>query len=476
MVMTTRARALLVWILLGPVGGCATGTSALGDEPLPGLGGQGGGVGGTTTGGGPTAGGGTGGAPLPCGIDCALIATPVCTVSQCNEESGNCEVVPDEDGTSCEDGQFCTADDSCQDGLCVAGPPNDCNLALGDCEAAVCNEQAKQCDAVPKQNGVGCTNSANLCLLAPTCQNGQCVGAENDCFYAPVPDECHVAVCNPQNGKCEPQPGNDGAGCTDPNDLCTLAKTCAAGACQGGSAKDCSALTQGCNLGVCNTLDGKCTTKAVLEGQGCDDLDACTSGETCQAGQCQGGAPVVQCKNADNCCPPSCNDLNDSDCAITDLDIGPFSTDYSSSSATRGYWFTAPVGFTIKELRVPTDVGTEPQNIQVVKFTNGPPPSFPTDTTSFQTLAYHKGVPGTAYIPVSIVVQSGDVIGILGARGTTTLHNSYSPSNPYSTKVFNQPMLLTRLVYQANVYSTPAGPLSTEAGGSFARIELRYGP
>ena len=56
---------------------------------------------------------------------------------------------------------------------------------------------------------------------------------------------------------------------------------------------------------------------------------------------------------------------------------GIFSSNFTSS-LTRGYWFTAPSAFTITALFVPTTVGTTPQNIQVVRFTSGPPIAWPT--------------------------------------------------------------------------------------------------
>ena len=152
--------------------------------------------------------------------------------------------------------------------------------------------------------------------------------------------------------------------------------------------------------------------------------------------------------------------------------------DLTSSTPTRSasYWFTAPTSFTIKELRVPTDVGTDPQNIQVVRFNGGVPPNYPGTTTNHQTLAYHQAVPGTNYIVVNISVNNGDVIGILGARGTTTMKNSYGTGNPYNTTLFNYPIALQRLVYQANLHNTQAGALSTEVGGSYSRVEMKYGP
>jgi hypothetical protein len=170
-----------------------------------------------------------------------------------------------------------------------------------------------------------------------------------------------------------------------------------------------------------------------------------------------------------------CDPTNDLDCAITDMDIGPHGSTFSSTF-TRGLWFQAPVSFTIKELRVPTDVGTEPQNIQVVKFLGGPPPNWSTTTTNHQTLALHQNVAGTNFIVVNIPVQAGDYIGILGARGTTSMKNSYAQTPSYSTQIFGSPVTISRLIYQANLGTTPAGALANDASAGYGRVELRYGP
>ena len=54
-----------------------------------------------------------------------------------------------------------------------------------------------------------------------------------------------------------------------------------------------------------------------MQGQMCDDLDACTTGEICQQGNCSGGQPVTQCIDGDNCCPANCGELTDKDCACS---------------------------------------------------------------------------------------------------------------------------------------------------------------
>src|SRR5437762_1922092 len=87
----------------------------------------------------------------PCGIDCAKIETPACTIAVCNtgQEIGplnTCIVIPSAPGTACDDGKFCTTDDVCDNGTCSGGTPNKCGLGSSPCVSVVCYEESKSCD------------------------------------------------------------------------------------------------------------------------------------------------------------------------------------------------------------------------------------------------------------------------------------------------------------------------------------------
>ncbi len=404
-----------------------------------------------------------------------MIQTLPCQIGLCNAQTGQCEVADDEDGTACDDGKYCTVDTLCSDGVCEGGSEYLCGWTPGPCDTVTCDEANQTCSLTQKPNGTACI-SDDLCQVNSTCVNGSCLGDPKDCFFQPVPNECHVAVCNAQNGECEAVPGNQGQPCTDPNDLCTVNKTCNAGVCLGGQPMDCSQLDQGCLEGVCNVNSGQCTTQPVPNGGPCDDLNPCTSGETCQNGNCTGGTAVTQCVGGDNCCPSNCNANNDPDCAILELNIGPHNSVFANANSPRGYYFQAPVGMTIHELRVPVEAGTAVQNVQVVRFNSGPPPNYPQGTGNFVTLAYYNQVPGTGWIQVNISVQAGQTIGVIGARGTSTLSNSYAATNSYSTTIFGQPTTLYRLIALTNISASQITNLYGHTQNPYGRIELRYGP
>jgi len=303
---------------------CATSS----DDPQSSDGGSAGapGTGATGGGGGTAMGGGGQGGESPCGMDCSAVNAPDCYVGVCNTGEypgtvGACTVVPVDDDTPCDDGEFCTTADTCQAGVCTGGPVNDCGMEPDACQEVVCEESTDSCGTQPVPDGGACTPE-DLCVVNGVCTGGQCLGEPKDCLFAPVPDECHVAVCNPTNGECEPQPGNEGDPCTDMSDLCSVGNVCTSGTCGGGSPKDCSALNVGCQVGMCDATSGNCVGQAVPNGGACDDNDPCTTGEICTAGQCTGGTTETMCTGGDLCCPMGCDATSDSDCALTVLLMG----------------------------------------------------------------------------------------------------------------------------------------------------------
>lgn len=291
-----------------------------------------GGTGNTSAGGsGGSAGAGGGTASWPCGIDCSTIVTDQCHVSVCDETASppHCVIVVAESTTECEDGLFCTIADHCLGGECVSDMENDCDLEVTGCEKVVCNESLKSCTTQPAGEGESCTITDDKCIVNEVCHSGQCQGTPYDCSWSEPPDDCHVMECDSDDGECYPQVGNEGEGCVDQDDLCTVGKTCSAGDCVGGTAKDCSSLDNPalCVHGVCQESDGACITEAYNEGDACDDHVGCSTASTCQSGVCTATQTITTCTNDDLCCPPTCNETNDTDCILHILLLGDSSTD-----------------------------------------------------------------------------------------------------------------------------------------------------
>jgi hypothetical protein len=121
-------------------------------------------------------------------------------------------------------------------------------------------------------------------------------------------DQCHdVGVCNPESGFCTNPVKSNGTGCNDSN-ACTTGETCQAGVCGSGTATVCTALDQCHVAGSCNPGNGQCTNPNKADNSGCNDGNACTQTDTCQGGVCSGASPVVcpapgQCKVIGTCNP-----------------------------------------------------------------------------------------------------------------------------------------------------------------------------
>src|SRR5262249_12511159 len=83
-------------------------------------------------------------------------------------------------------------------------------------------------------------------------------------------------------------------------DACTHTDTCQAGACVGGSPVVCTATDQCHDAGTCDPATGICSNPARRDGATCNDGDACTKVDRCAAGLCVGSDPVV-CATPDQC-------------------------------------------------------------------------------------------------------------------------------------------------------------------------------
>jgi MYXO-CTERM domain-containing protein len=112
-------------------------------------------------------------------------------------------------------------------------------------------------------------------------------------------DDCHLAgECNPATGECTNPTADDGTSCDD-GDACTQTDSCQAGVCTGTDPVDCP-LTDDCQTAAeCDSDTGTCVYTTKADGATCDDDDACTTGDSCQDGTCQGD-PVV-CEAQDEC-------------------------------------------------------------------------------------------------------------------------------------------------------------------------------
>ncbi|MFO0755661.1 MAG: MYXO-CTERM sorting domain-containing protein [Byssovorax sp.] len=230
----------------------------------------------------------------------------------CNPASGQCSNPPKPDGSACNDNNGCTQTDTCQAGVCVGGMPVICPAPDACHLPGSCNAATGMCSNPNKGDGTPC-DDANACTQGDTCQNGVCMGGPG--VTCPAPDGCHDApMCDPMTGVCNNPVKADGTPCDDGNP-CSQTDTCQNGICVGGNPKTCAAMDSCHTAGLCNPATGDCSNPSKADGTACDDGDACTQIDSCQAGTCKGSSPV-SCKAKDEChdvgvCDPMsglCND------------------------------------------------------------------------------------------------------------------------------------------------------------------------
>lgn len=103
--------------------------------------------------------------PVAEGTSCG---NTTCSVGQC-DDTGKCLITPINVGAFCDDGQFCTKDETCsQFGQCVGGVPKCPTLA--PCLQPVCDEVAQTCTNVAIQDGEACDDN-DACSAGETCHD-----------------------------------------------------------------------------------------------------------------------------------------------------------------------------------------------------------------------------------------------------------------------------------------------------------------
>lgn len=103
-----------------------------------------------------------------------------------------------------------------------------------------------------------------------------------------APDQCHqMGACAPATGACVYPLKANGVACNDGN-ACTQADACQAGICVETNPKTCSEGNQCQDTGLCDSSTGNCLFPGKADGIACDDGDATTSSDACHAGVCIG--------------------------------------------------------------------------------------------------------------------------------------------------------------------------------------------
>ena len=209
------------------------------------------------------------------------VADP-CIAGSCNATSGEC-VYDQLSGVLCNDGDPCTHDDICSDGLC-AGTAYDCDDG-NTCTEDICLQEGG-CTHFPL-TGSAC-DDVNACTEVSMCIDGACIGSDLvDCDDG---NSCTTDYCDSEEG-CKY--GNiTGRACED-GDPCTLGDTCLSGDCIAGSGALLCEDGDPCTADSCDSESGCLFTPM-------DDMSPCDAipgiAEVCASGEC-----IVYCESDAGC-------------------------------------------------------------------------------------------------------------------------------------------------------------------------------
>ncbi len=133
--------------------------------------------------------------------------TPVCHLpAACDTTDGECKFPLATNGQTCNDGKFCTTQDSCEDGVCLGhGPPPCDEPGNEECIVYGCDEENDLCQW-NAEDGTECSDSGNLCYSGAICESGQCVPDE-ETAVVPCPDDgnpCTRDECSSTEGCIHP--------------------------------------------------------------------------------------------------------------------------------------------------------------------------------------------------------------------------------------------------------------------------------
>lgn len=243
------------------------------------------------------------------GIDCGVCNSPPpseCVsnnsvfrtysgIGSCNPQTGQCS--------------YTSSDMNC---------PSCQTMCLDPCGAVSCDDFNGGCRdqgfCVPGAPGAGATcNYTNApddtaCTVEATSQPGLCLGG--DCvecrsdFDCNDNNVCTAETCDQVTHRCTRT--NVSGPCTD-GTACTSNDTCVNGACVPGVQVTCNNSPGACfqASGTCDPSSGLCDY-APLTGASCDDNNACTRNDSCNAsGTCRGTA--YSCNDSNRCTTDTCN-------------------------------------------------------------------------------------------------------------------------------------------------------------------------
>ena len=236
------------------------------------------------------------------------------TADSCNATTGECIFTPIvcQEGTSCNDENPCTINDLCSNTQCIGTPKvcDDQNISTTD----TCNSATGECIFTPCQEGTSCEDN-NLCTVNDSCSNSICAGtAKCDDANSSTKDECNqvtgeclntpISSTNDNSSNCPNNCSRPNGKCNKRTNTCVCKRPFIGEDC---SQRECPKNCSG--NGTCEIKTGRCLCNPGFTGKACliqqrvcaNALD-CSKGQLCEEGRC---LPIskdrLDCINSNEC-------------------------------------------------------------------------------------------------------------------------------------------------------------------------------
>jgi hypothetical protein len=237
-------------------------------------------------------------------VVCDAAGDSTCLEAVCQPDTGGCELTARNEGAACAgDVNACVVEGTCSSGACV-GPPRDCSddnpCTLDSCDASLAPGEV--CVHTPTG---GTCNDGDPCTVNDSCQLGACAGSAKVCDDQ---NACTADTCDAESGQCLHAfilgPCDDGVPCTD-NDACGSVvleggtEPQPNGVC-GGAPVDCDDDNV-CTSDACLNAAGQALCQHLPSPGACEDGDACSIDDFCLGGACTAGTMVCECEADADC-------------------------------------------------------------------------------------------------------------------------------------------------------------------------------
>jgi len=224
-----------------------------------------------------------------------------CKSYACDPETGECVESDLAAGEPCDDGQVCTLDDECEEGVCLPGETDLNNPDCTNCCDVGCPADEDACNGSLMCNAESCLCEVDLDSVV------ECEEHDNPCMFY---------ECAPATGECVEAAKPGGAECDD-DDACTIDDQCdGEGECVGNGTAcddgdDCNG-TEGCDPDTGDCIPGTppdvddgiaCTADACADGAvtHTPDDSLCTGDDLCKVYTCDAAEGCVSAdKNCDD--------------------------------------------------------------------------------------------------------------------------------------------------------------------------------